>query len=45
MIPLSEPFRTIIRILVALLVLVIVIWFMLQILAMANVHVPLFLDR
>ena len=45
LIPLSEPFRTIIRILVALLILVVVIWFLLQLLAMINIHVPLFIDR
>jgi hypothetical protein len=45
MIPLSEPFRTILRILVVLLVVVIVIWFMIQILGMAGIHVPLFYDR
>ena len=42
LIPLAEPFATILRELVVLLSVVIVIWVLLQILGMAGVHVPMF---
>jgi len=42
LIPLAEPFATILRVLVVLLSVVIVIWVLLQILGMAGVHVPMF---
>jgi len=42
LIPLAEPFRTILRVLIVLLTVAIVVWVMLQILAMAGVHVPSF---
>lgn len=45
LVPLGEPFRTILHILVMFLVLVIVIWFILQLLGMANISVPLFEGR
>ena len=44
LIAVAEPFATIIRILIAFLILVIVLWFAAQILGMAGIHVPTF-DR
>ena len=41
LIPLGEPFRTILRVLIVLLGVIIVVWVLLQLLGMANVHVPM----
>ena len=42
LIPLGEPFATIVRVLLVLLGVIFVIWILLQILGMAGVHVPIF---
>jgi hypothetical protein len=39
LIPVAEPFRTILRILVAFLILVVVLWFFVQMLGFAGIHV------
>ncbi len=41
LIPLAEPFATIIRILFVVLLVIIVIWFLVTLLGYAGVHVPL----
>lgn len=42
LIPLSEPFATIVRILLVVLMVIIVIWVFIQLLGMAGIHVPMF---
>ena len=44
LIPLDEPFRTIVYVLVVVLGVFVVIWVFIQLLALAGIHVPLFLD-
>ena len=41
LIPLAEPFRTILRVLIILLVAVIALYVIIQLLGMAGVHVPM----
>jgi hypothetical protein len=41
LIPMAEPFRTILRVLIILLVAVIVIYVVIQLLGMAGIHVPI----
>lgn len=45
LVPLDEPFRTIIYVLVAVLAVFVVIWVFIQLLALAGIHVPLFDGR
>jgi hypothetical protein len=40
LIPLGEPFRTIIRVLMTVIIVLIVLWVMLQLLGYAGVHTP-----
>lgn len=42
LIPLAEPFRTFVQILIGFLILVIVIWVFIQMLGIAGIHVPMF---
>lgn len=42
LIPIAEPFATIIRVLFILLAVLIVIWVLLQLVGMAGIHVPIF---
>lgn len=42
LIPLGEPFATIVRVLMTILMAVVVIWIILQLLGLAGIHVPLF---
>jgi uncharacterized membrane protein YwzB len=42
LIPLGEPFRTMIRILLTVLMVVIVLWVIIMLLGMAGIHVPIF---
>lgn len=44
LVPLDEPFRTIVYVLVVVLGVFVVIWVFIQLLALAGIHVPLFLD-
>lgn len=41
LIPLGEPFATIVRVLMTVLLVIIVLWVILQLLGMAGIHVPL----
>lgn len=41
LIPMGEPFATILRVLMTILLVVIVIWVIIQLLGLAGVHVPL----
>ena len=41
LIPLSEPFATIVRILLVVLTVIIVIWVFIQLLGLAGIHVPM----
>ena len=41
LIPLGEPFRTIVRVLLVILLAVIVIWVIIQLLALGGIHVPM----
>lgn len=45
LIPLGEPFQTILRVLLGVLLAVIVVWFIVQLLGVAGVHVPLGFSR
>lgn len=41
LIPLGEPFATIVRVLMTVLLVVVVLWVMIQLLGLAGIHVPL----
>ncbi len=41
LVPLAEPFATIVRVLMVVLLVIIVIWVIAQLLGMAGIHVPM----
>ncbi len=44
LVTIAEPFRTILSVLIAFLVLIVVLWIFVQMLAVAGIHVPMFYD-